>query len=277
VTPTELKIAMGKAIDPLLAEQLIDEATSIEEAFLLRKWKYTELDGGRFAEVAARIVYSVDSGNLSNTKGVDDCLGYIDNQQVSHHFPERQASVHLAKVIRAVYKLRSQRGAVHVSPTYTANEIDSRLIIEAVRWLLADLLRIFVTTDREQVAATIRSLARFPQPIIRQYGDLPLLQSVSFTTEEEVLAHLLNSDEGMTTPSLIAVVPKSPSGVRKALTNLSDARSRQVVQRSGKWFITYLGITRIEDRIVRETSRLASDSRYAAAPRPYTPGHRSRT
>jgi hypothetical protein len=57
------------------------------------------------------------------------------------------------------------------------------LIIEAVRWLLADLLRIFVTTDREQVAATIRSLARFPQPIIRQYGELPLLQSVSFTTE----------------------------------------------------------------------------------------------
>lgn len=255
MTPNELKAALGKEVDPQLAEQLIDEAMSVEEAFLLRKWKYTELDGGRFAEVAARIVYSVDSGNLSRTKGVDDCLKYIDNEQVSHHFPERQASVHLAKVIRAVYKLRSQRGAVHVSPTYTANEIDSRLIVEAVRWLLADLLRIFVTSDREQVAATVRSLARFPQPIIRQYQDLPLLQSVSFTTEEEILAHLLNSDEGMTTPALIAVIPKSASGVRQALTKLSAARSRQVVQRSGKWLITDLGITRIEDRMVTEASR----------------------
>jgi hypothetical protein len=255
MTPTELKTSLGKEVDPQLAEQLIDEATSVEEAFLLRKWKYTELDGGRFAEVAARIVYSVDSGNLSRTKGVDDCLKYIDNEQVTHQFPERQASVHLAKVIRAVYKLRSQRGAVHVSPTYTANEIDSRLIVEAVRWLLADLLRIFVITDREQVAATIRSLARFPQPIIRQYQDLPFLQSVSFTTEEEILAHLLNSDEGLTTPALTAVIPKSASGVRQALTKLSAARSRQVVQRSGKWLITDLGITRIQDRIVKETSR----------------------
>lgn len=255
MTPAELKTALGKEIDPQLAGQLIDEATSIEEAFLLRKWRYTELDGGRFAEVDARIVYSVDSGNLSRTKSVDDCLKYIDNDQVPHHFPERQASIHLTKVIRAVYKLRSQRGAVHVSPTYTANEIDSRLIVEAVRWLLADLLRIFVTADREQVATTIRSLARFPQPIIRQYQDLPLLQSVSFTTEEEILAHLLNSDEGMTTPALIAVIPKSASGVRLALKNLSAARSRQVVQRSGKWFITDLGIARIEGRIVKETSR----------------------
>jgi hypothetical protein len=129
------------------------------------------------------------------------------------------------------------------------------LIVEAVRWLLADLLRIFVTSDREQVAATVRSLARFPQPIIRQYQDLPFLQSVSFTTEEEVLAHLLNSDEGMTTPALVAVIPKSASGVRQALTKLSAARSRQVIQRSGKWVITDLGISRIEDRIVKETTR----------------------
>lgn len=255
MTPTELKAALAKEVDSQLAEQLIGEVVSIEEAFLLRKWKYTELDGGRFAEVAARIAYSVDSGNLSHMKGVDECLKYIDNDQVPHHFPERQASIHLAKVIRAVYKLRSQRGAVHVSPTYTANEIDSRLIVEAVRWLIADLLRIFVKGDREQVAATIRSLARFPQPIIRQYQDLPLLQSVSFTTEEEVLAHLLNADDGMTTSSLITAIPKAASGVRQALKNLSAARSRQVVQRSGKWFITDLGIARIEDRIVKETSK----------------------
>jgi hypothetical protein len=164
VTPLELKTGTCHAGRPSAAVQLIDEFVSIEEAFLLRKWKYTELNGGRFAEVVPRIVYSVDSGNLSRTKSVDDCLKYIDNDQVPHHFPERQGSMHLAKVIRAVYKLRSQRGAVHVSPTYTANEIDSRLILEAVRWMFADLLRIFVTADREQVAATIRSLTRFPSP-----------------------------------------------------------------------------------------------------------------
>jgi hypothetical protein len=144
---------------------------------------------------------------------------------------------------------------VHVSPTYTANEIDSRLIIECVRWLLADLLRIFVTSDREKVAETVRGLARFPQPLIRNIEDQPLLQSVTFTTEQEVLAHLLNADEGMTTADLVKVIPKAASGVRAALSNLSKATSRQVASRDNRWMITDLGVKRIEERIVQESGR----------------------
>jgi hypothetical protein len=105
------------------------------------------------------------------------------------------------------------------------------------------------------VAATIRSLARFPQPIIRQYRDLPLLQSISFTTEEEVLAHLLNADDGMTTSELVKLIPRAASGVRQAVKNLAAARSRQIVDRSARWLITDLGITRIEERIAKETSK----------------------
>ena len=162
MTPDDLKSALAASIDKQLASQLVEESVSLEQAFFLRKWKYSELDGGRFTEVAARIVYAVDSGNLSLTKSVDDCLKYIDNQQVPHNFPEQQAAIHLAKVIRAVYKLRSQRGAVHVSPTYTANEIDSRLILEAARWILAEILRIFVTKNRDEITDVIRGLADSP-------------------------------------------------------------------------------------------------------------------
>jgi hypothetical protein len=252
VKPDELSAALSAAINTQLATQLIEEAVAIEETFLLRKWKYSELDGGRFAEVAARIVYSVDSGNLSLMKSVDDCLKYVDNEQVPHNFPERQAAIHLAKVIRAMYKLRSQRGAVHVSPTYTANEIDSRFVIEAVRWLLADLLRIFVTSGPDQVADIVRDLARFPVPIIRKYGELPLLQSVVFTTEEEILAHLLNSQAGLAARELIVSIPKDQSTIRRALRKLSGPQVRQVVERTGAWLITDLGIKRIEARIERE-------------------------
>jgi hypothetical protein len=255
VTPDDLKIALAKAVNPQLAEQLVNEFVAFEEAFLLKRWKYSELDGGRFTEVAARIIYVVDSSNVSRTKPVDDCFRYIDNEQVPHAYPERQGAIHLVKVLRAIYKLRSQRGAVHVSPTYTANEIDSRLILESVRWVLADLLRVFVTTDREMVANIVRDLARFPHPLIRNIEDEPLLQSVTFTTEEEVLAHLLHAGNGLATATLVKFIPKSASGVRAALSNLSTAKSRQIANRSSKWFITDLGIKRIEERIARESGK----------------------
>ncbi len=249
MTPEQLIAELSNSIDPVLAEELITEAIGVEEAFNLRKWKNTELDGGRFAEVASRIVYSIDSGNVALTKSVDDCLRYIDNQQVAHNFPESQTAVHLAKVLRAIYKLRSQRGAVHVSPTYTANEIDSRLVLESVRWVLAELLRLFVTSDREQLAQTIRSLARFPHPLIRIYGEQALLQSTSFTTEEEVLAHLLFKDGGMTQRELIQVIPKDASSVRRAISNLASAKVRQIALREGEYFITDLGVGRVEEKV----------------------------
>lgn len=244
-----LEAELAKNVDPTFAKQLIEESVALEEAFLLKRWKNTELDGGRFAEVAARILYSIDSGNVSPTKSVDDCLKYVDNVQVSHGFPERQSAIHLAKVLRSIYKLRSQRGAVHVSPTYTANEIDSRLIVESVRWTLAEILRIFVTSDRGKLAETIRSLARFPQPLIRIYGEQALLQSTSFTAEEEVLAHLMFADAGMTQPGLVSVIPKDGAGVRRAITKLVSAKFRQIVLRNGKYSITDLGIARIEIKV----------------------------
>jgi hypothetical protein len=251
---TDLVSALSATIDPTLAKQLIGEATQLEEMFALRRWKYSELDGGRFAEVAARILYSVDSGNLNLTKGVDQCLSYIENDQVPHAFPERQAANHMARVLRAIYKLRSQRGAVHVSPTYEANEIDSRLIVEAARWVLSDLLRLFVTTDRAAAVEAIQELSRFPQPLIRSYDGLPLLQSIKFTTEEEVLAHLLHERNGMSTTGLRDVIPKAPSGVRRAVSQLSSAKLRQIIQRGNVWQITDLGIARIEARILQEHS-----------------------
>jgi len=245
----ELVAELAKSVDPVLAQQLIDEAIGVEEAFRLRRWKNTELDGGRFAEVASRIIYSIDAANVNLTKSVDDGLKYVDNDQVPHHFPERHAAIHLTKVLRSIYKLRSQRGAVHVSPTYTANEIDSRLVIESVRWILAEILRIFVTSDRDRLAETIRSLARFPQPLIRIYGEKALLQSTSFTAEEEVLAHLMFADDGLTQPALVSLIPKDAAGVRRAIAKLTSSGFRQVVLRSGRLLITDLGIARIESKV----------------------------
>jgi hypothetical protein len=252
VQPPELVAHLAVAIDATLAQQLIDEYMSLEETFLLRKWKHTELDGGRFVEVAARTIYSVDSRNVALTKSVDDCLRYIENTQVPHNFPEPQTTNHIGKVIRSVYKLRSQRGAVHVSPTYTANEIDSRLIVEAVRWIFAEVLRVFLVSDRELVADIVRSLARFPQPMIRLYEGIPLLQVTTFTAEEEVLAHLLHARSGMTTAELCKLIPKDRAGVARAVKKLASAGFRQIVERSGKWLISDLGITRIENRIASE-------------------------
>src|SRR5437016_4414822 len=101
-------------LDGPLANQLLAEYISQEKRFVLRDWEPSTLDGGQFTEAAARIIYHIDSANLNRRKGVDDCLSYVEdaNQNNQHHFPERKAALHLARVLRTIYKFRSDRGAI---------------------------------------------------------------------------------------------------------------------------------------------------------------------
>src|ERR1051325_6474541 len=177
-------------LDHLLATQWVDEFVSQERRYLQRDGDPAELDGGQFCEVLSRLLYHQDSGNLNRTKQLDDCLGYVENEQVSHAVQPRQVALHLAKVIRTIYKLRSQRGAVHISPTYVANQMDSRLMIEGVRWLMNETLRVFWTGDREAVAKAIRELLQFDVPCVGVFDEVVLVQRTDLTVDEEVLVLL---------------------------------------------------------------------------------------
>ena len=157
-------------------------------------------------------------------------------------------------VLRATYKLRSQRGAVHVSPTYTANEIDSRMVVEGVRWVLAELLRLFATSDQAALVVAVEELSRFPTPLIRNFGGTPFVQSINFTTEEEVLVHLLHERNGMRQADLVKVIPKDPSGVRKSVNSLALASKRHVKLVADLYVITDPGIKRIEARLIEENA-----------------------
>ncbi len=238
---------LKRVIEPTLAKQLLAEYRTLEESFSTMKWKYSELDGGRFCEVVARLIYSVDSGNISHSKSVGDCIKYIQNEKVPHNFPERKAALLAARVIQTTYKLRSQRGAVHVSTVYTADEIDSRLIIENCRWLMIELMRLFWDSDKTKVVGIIKEMCRLQIPIIRDFDGRLLVQRTDFTAGEEILALLFSKHaEGMTLAELISFIPKHHNTVRDAAKKLTSSSIRMAVVVSGRYKITDLGIKAVE-------------------------------
>jgi hypothetical protein len=135
-------------------------------------------------------LYHADSANLNQGKEFDDCLKFIENESNLHKVQPRRDALHLAKVMRTAYKFRSQRGAVHISPTYNANHLDSKFLIECVRWLMNEFLRIFWQGDRELVAKAIRELLQFDVPCIDTFEGALLVQRTDLSPEEEVLVLL---------------------------------------------------------------------------------------
>lgn len=236
-------------LDKTLTIQLLDEYVSQEKRFILGDWEPATLDGGQFAEAAARILYHNDSGILDKRKGVNECLRYVEdfNNSNTHLFPERKSALHLCKVLRATYKFRSDRGAVHIDPQYNANHLDSKYLLESCRWVLAELLRLFWNGDRKEVSTIIREILKFDIPSIRAFENSLLVQRTDCSAEEEILLLLYYSREaGLSRAELGRYVQKAPSAITNAIKSLASSKVRQIHKlTNGNFCLTDIGIRRV--------------------------------
>lgn len=243
---------LAPPLDSLLTTQLLDEFVSLERRFIQRDWEPAELDGGQFAEILIRILYHQDSGTLNRSKGFKECAVWIeDEKQQNHHAMNRQDAITLVKVLRIVYNFRSNRGAVHISPSYEPNHMDSKLVTENVRWCLNETLRIFWSGDREKVAKAIREILQFDVPCIGVFDDIIMVQRTDLTSDEEALVLLHYAGEnGFTADALVRYSGCSRRSVLRSLESLQAPDKRQVVRLSnGLYRLTDLGGKRIRDNL----------------------------
>jgi len=238
-------------LDGQLAQALIDEFVSQEKRFIQRDWEPSQLDGGQFCEILARIVYHQDSGVLNSSKKIEDCTAYIENDQVQHLVNPRHDAIHLVKVLKTIYKFRSQRGAVHISPNYKPNHMDSKAIVDMVHWAFSETLRIFWNGDRDQVATAIRELLQFDIPAIGKFEDLLMVQRTDLSAAEEILLLLHYAGEGgFSRRDLGRYVLHDPPRITEALQTLVSSASRQVVPLpSGRYRLTDLGSAYVKEKL----------------------------
>lgn len=254
---TEKRTLVAKIAPPLdtaIATQLVDEFVSMERRYIQRDWEPAELDGGQFSEILARLLYHQDSGNLSPGRDFSACLEYIEDEknQNKHAIQPRHNALHLCKVLRTVYKFRSQRGAVHISPSYGPNQMDARFLMESVRWCMNETLRVFWSGDREQVAKAVREILQFDVPCIGKYEDVLLVERTDLTVEEEVLVLLhYAGEQGFSRKEIGQHVLKPPQRVSDAIKALTSADRREVVYMEAvdRFRLTNLGSKRIREHL----------------------------
>src|SRR4051812_48048425 len=120
LTTAQLTTELAKIVDPSMAKAAVDSYVEMQQRFLAGDWQPTELNGGRLCEAIARCCYQLDSGIVAQ-----QLPGHLSDKmedvkaQHSHHLSQPDRN-HLCQVIRLVYKFRSARGSVHISPVYTA-------------------------------------------------------------------------------------------------------------------------------------------------------------
>lgn len=246
VDKSDILANISPPIDSVLAGLLLEEYLSLEKRFILRDWEPATLDGGQFCEIASRCVYQVDSEQVNRKKEVKSCLSYVEDESNRHSFPSRKDALQLCKVISVVYRFRSSRGAVHIDPDYSANEMDSRIVLEAVRWALCELVRIFWTGDPTAAANAVQAIVAFRLPAVFKDGVVPIVQNPDLDPEDEVLVLLRDHGSiGMTSTQLKKSSLRHHSTVDKALKSL---RTERLITINGQeaWILTDRGRLKVD-------------------------------
>lgn len=129
--------------------------------------------------------------------------------------------------------------------------MDSKLVIEGVRWVMNEVLRIFWRGDREAVAKAIRELLQFDVPAIGVFGESLLVQRTDLSPEEEILILLhYSGDEGFSRNELTKHAQCSSPAITKALQKLVSPQFREVIQLAGgNYRLTDLGSKRIRENL----------------------------
>lgn len=187
MTPDQLIKELSQVVDSSIARESILSYIEMEQRFLAGDWSPTGLSGGRLCEAVSRGIYQLDTGVVNHNMLPGGIGDYILRQKNAAHnldYPDRQ---HIMKMIESIYKLRSDRGFVHISTKHDANYLESMLIIHGAKWILSDFLRIAWNDDKLVVGEVISSIAQMENSLIHELDGKPMVLSANVSVAEEVL------------------------------------------------------------------------------------------
>ena len=244
---------LAKIVDPNFASAIVENYVEMEQRFFAGDWQPAELDGGRLCEGIARALYQLDQGYVMKTELPGRLCDWLEdfNNNRPHNLAETDRR-HFCKAIRLVYKFRSDRGAVHISTGYTANEMDSVLMLHAGKWMFAEFLRLAWNKDRKIIAETIADIIQLQHPVIHEVDGTPLVLDNTVSAPEEVLMLLSHADGHKLQKDELTKQAKNntDSSVGVAISRLTKSNEIRSTGTPGELALTPKGQKRVIEKII---------------------------
>jgi len=235
-----------------LRQELLDEFEKISRNFREMRWEAAELNGGRFCE----IVYSVLAGYV-NGQSYPQSASKPRNFKMSCEALEKATAapdsirLTIPRILVGLYDIRNRRGVGHVGGEVSANHMDATFVVHTSQWVMAELVRIFHTTDTITATAIIDATVDRTLPLIWNVGGVTRVLDPKLPLDSASLVLLYSSRSGLHEKSLAESLEQaSPSNYRRVLTRLHNRRLIEFSRTSGLVIISPLGIAEVEEKII---------------------------
>lgn len=248
--PLDASTALG-GLPSTLRGELLAEYDKITRNYRESRWEASELDGGRFCE----IVYSILRGRVDGqypaqttkpSRFPDACDDLAQTPKASQ---PQSVRVTIPRVLVGLYEIRNNRGVGHVGAEVDANHMDSTYVLHAVQWVMAELVRLYHSTDIATATAVVDALVNRTLPFLWQVGDVTRILQTGMKLADQTLL-LLYGDPNSLSDQVLATNLEQPrlANYKRVLQKLHD--ERQLEYDGGTVTLSPKGTKYVEEKLL---------------------------
>lgn len=173
-----------------LIDALFDAYAEAKRRFYLSDHRPNEVEGGRFAEAAFRILELKVFGPYTpigkQIPTVDKLVRTLES--TGGHDPA--LTIHIPRQLHSIYTIRNKRDVAHLGPDISPNLQDSTIVVGVMDWIMAEFVRHYHQVSNTEAQQIIDGLVTREVPAIQMFGDYPKLLKDKVTLPEHLLVLL---------------------------------------------------------------------------------------
>lgn len=206
-----------------LVDALLNAYIEVVMNYRIEKWKPSELDAGHFVEISRRII---ETELFGSSKSLNESLGSF-NQQVLNKYEtangDESYRILMPRVLFSVYCVRNKRGVGHIS-SISPNKLDATFILNAVKWVLAELVRLSGASNPDEAYEVASFILERDVDLIWDDGESFMILDKRLKADQKVLLSLYKKDR-VTLEQLQALVEyKNKTNFRKVCEKLRSEK-----------------------------------------------------
>jgi hypothetical protein len=183
-----IRTQLAASIPPKLVDELLDAHAEAKRNFYLGGLRLSEVEGGRFCEAAFRILEHVALGTHTplgaqlGTEKLIERLGNLPKGSFSDSI-----RLHLPRALRMVYDIRNKRDAAHLADGIDPNLQDATLVVSALDWVLAELVRLHHNVTANDATAMVDQIVTRSAPTVQDFDGFLKILNPSLAAGDYVL------------------------------------------------------------------------------------------
>jgi hypothetical protein len=212
-----------------ISEKILNSFSEIQNNFRLEKWKSSEFDAGHFVEIVRRIIEfelfgrftpfseSIENFNISVLQKYENTIGKHDSFRFL-----------IPKILYGIYSIRNRRGVGHIG-IISPNEMDASLILNSVKWVIAEIIRLKSDLEFDETKKIIGLIIEHEIPILWKYNSVRRILVTKMPTKEKVLVLLYDEN------------PLKEKIIREAIEykNLTNFKNKIIIPLHKERYIEY--------------------------------------